>query len=389
VIDDLAIGFDDAHRALEREALAFAAEQIEPIEHAGGSEDELAARFLGAIAGRGFLKYVVPARGADGRERYDARSICIVREALSRHSGFADVMFVMQGLGSAPIALAGSAEQKSHWLPRVISGRTITAFALTEPEAGSDVASLATRATRDGDHWLLNGEKTFISNAGVADLYCVFVKTDPAAGAKGITCFLVEKGTPGFEVAERQEVIAPHPIGTLRFTNARVPDSARLGNVNEGFKVAMRTLDVFRPTVGAAAIGMARRALAEALARSQARKQFGKAIAEFQGIQFHLASMATEIEASKLLVYRAVAAMDARGEAVSAWSSMAKLYATEAAQRVIDKAVQIFGGTGVLKGSTVERLYREIRALRIYEGTSEIQHVVIATRLLKDEHSPY
>ncbi len=389
MLDSLKIQFDETHRQLDAEVSKFAAEKIEPIEIKGGSEDALAKRYVALLAQQGLLRHVFPRELSGTSVSFDVRSLAIVRENLARHSGFADVMFVMQGLGSGPIALGGTTAQRQEWLPKVVAGRKIAAFALTEPEAGSDVASLRTTATKTGKHYVLNGSKTFITNAGVADFYTVFAKTDSAAGSRGISCFLVEKDTPGFEASERQTVIAPHPIGSLRFTKCKVPASSLIGAENEGFKLAMRTLDVFRPTVGAAAVGMARRALAEAIARSKARHQFGRAIAEFQGIQFHLARMAVELEAARLLVYRAVAAMDEKGEPVSVWSSMGKLFATEAAQRIIDAAVQIFGGQGVLKGSVVERLYREIRALRIYEGTSEIQHVVIASRLLKEDNAGY
>jgi acyl-CoA dehydrogenase len=389
MIDDLRIAFTEDHRRLEKDVARFAAERIEPVERKGGGEDVLARRYVALLAREGLLRHIFPQKLHGDDVRFDVRAISIVREALARASGFADVMFVMQGLGSAPIALHGSPQQREHWLPQVVAGKKIAAFALTEPDAGSDVASLATTARRAGKGYVLDGTKTFISNAGVADFYTVFAKTDAAAGSRGITCFLVDADSEGLEVIERQEVIAPHPIGTLRFRKCRVADSARIGEVNDGFKVAMRTLDVFRPTVGAAAIGMARRALAEALARVKERRQFGQPLASFQAIQFHLARMATELDAARLLVYRAVAAMDERGEAVSTYSSMAKLFATEAAQRIIDTAVQLFGGQGVLKGSIVERLYREVRALRIYEGTSEIQHLVIASRMIKDPNPSY
>lgn len=388
-LENAEISFDATHHQLANEIARFAATQIESIERDGGKEDALAKKYVAALARAGFLRHVFPKELAGENARYDVRSLAIVREHLARHSGFADCMFVMQGLGSGPITLGGTREQREHWLPKVVAGKSIAAFALTEPEAGSDVASLKTTATKNGKQYVLDGTKTFISNAGVADFYCVFAKTDPDAGSRGISCFLVEKDTPGFKVAARLKVMAPHPIGTLEFDKCKIPASALIGRENEGFKLAMRTLDTFRPTVGAAAVGLARRALAESLSRSKSRFQFGQPIGNFQGIQFHLARMAVELEAARLLVYRAVASMDDRGEANSTWSSMAKLYATEAAQRIIDAAVQIHGGEGVLVGGVVERLYREIRALRIYEGTSEIQHLVIATRIQKDEASPY
>lgn len=382
MIDGLEIGFEPHHRELARSAAAFAARALSPVEAAGGAEDDLARRYVALLAEQDLYRFTVPA--LEGAPRYDQRALAVVREALAFESGFADVMFVMQGLGSAPLSFAGAPALKARILPRVRSGAAIAAFALTEPEAGSDVAALATTAQRDGDSYVLDGAKTLISNAGVADVYVVFAKTDRAAGSRGISAFLVESDTPGFSVVERQRVIAPHPIGSLRFAGCRVPAAHRLGAEGEGFKLAMRTLDVFRPTVGAAAVGMARRALAEALARAKSRRQFGQPIGEFQAVQIHLARMATEIEAARLLVYRVAALADRTGAPATREASMAKLYATEAAQRAIDSAVQIFGGQGVLVGSVVERLYREIRALRIYEGTSEIQHLVIARSLLKD-----
>jgi len=280
--------------------------------------------------------------------------------------------------------LAGGEALKRRHLPRVVSGEAIAAFALTEPEAGSDVAALQTAARRDGDHYELDGVKTFISNAGLADFYVVFAKTNPDQGHKGISAFVVEPSMSGFVVERKLELIAPHPIGVVRFERCQVPRESLLGDEGQGFKIAMQTLDVFRATVAAAAVGMARRALDEALAYSRQRVQFGRPIAEFQGIQFKLGEMATELEAARLLVYRAAWKKDQGAERVTRESAMAKLYATEMAQRVIDQAVQIHGGNGVVKGFVVERLYREIRALRIYEGTSEIQKVVIARELLKE-----
>ncbi len=388
MIDALEVRFEDRHRALVDEVAALGP-AIEAIEAAGGDEDALARRHVALLAERGLLRLTVPSfDGEDGAARYDVRALCIAREGLARASGFADVMFAMQGLGSAPIAFAGDAEQRAR-LREVVSAEAVCAFALTEPEAGSDVQSMQTSAVRDGDDYVLDGTKTFISNAGVADLYTVFAKTDPEAGHAGISAFVVDAGTPGFEVVERQEVIAPHPIGTIRFDGCRVPARRRVGAEGEGFKLAMRTLDVFRVTVGAAANGLARRALAEAIGRARTRVQFGKPIGRFQAIQFHVAAMATELDAARLLVFRAAAAMDREGAARPLESSMAKLSATETAQRVADRAVQVFGGAGVLKGNVVERLYREVRALRIYEGTTEIQHVVIGRRLLDDVDHGY
>jgi len=387
VIDLTVVSFDDSHRELDNRVAQFARNRVEPVEGEGGDEDFLARRFIALLSNEGLLPYAVP--GTGGPTRFDCRSLCLIRENLARASGFCDVMFAMQGLGSAPITLAGTSEQKQAWLPAVASGAAITAFALTEPEAGSDVSSMQTSATKDGNQYVLNGIKTFISNAGVADLYTVFAKTEPSAGHKGISAFVIPAGTKGFEVIERQKVIAPHPIGTLRFDDCRVPATSMLGDAGDGFKIAMQTLDVFRPTVGAAAIGLARRALAESLVRTRERSQFGQPIAKFQLIQSHLAHMATDVDAARLMIYRAATRTDAGGSVVTRESSMAKWFATEAAQRTVDRAVQIFGGAGVLQGQIVERLYREVRALRIYEGTSEIQQVVIATRLLKDELPGY
>jgi acyl-CoA dehydrogenase len=292
-------------------------------------------------------------------------------------------MFAMQGLGSFPLAFAGSKQIKLRILPKVKSGDAIAAFAITEPEAGSDVSALQTTARRDGTGYVVDGVKTFISNAGLAEFYTVFAKTASAKGSKGISAFVVEKDSPGFSVEEKIELIAPHPIGRIRFDGCRVPAENLLGGEGEGFKIAMTTLDTFRPTVGAAAVGLAWRALDEAIGYSKLRVQFGRPLAEFQATQMKLADMATELDAARLLVHRAAWKRDTEGGRVTRESAMAKLFATEAAQRIIDTAVQIHGGTGVVRGSIVEHLYREVRALRIYEGTSEIQKLVIAGQLLR------
>ncbi len=297
-------------------------------------------------------------------------------------------MFVMQGLGSRGIALAGSDDLKERCLPGVARGERVAAFALTEPEAGSDVSAIATRATRDGDVYRLDGTKTFISNAGLADVYTLFARTDDGPGREGITAFAVEAGAPGLRVSERVTISAPHPIGTLELAGCRVPAANRLGAEGTGFDLALSVLDFFRPTVGAAAVGLARRALDESVARCRQRMQFGRPLAAFQAVRFKLADMALSLEAARLLVMRAAAMIDRPGGSASREvrraSSMAKLYATEAAQRIVDEAVQLHGGLGVVRGQTVERLYREVRALRIYEGTSEIQRLVIAASLLKE-----
>jgi alkylation response protein AidB-like acyl-CoA dehydrogenase len=304
---------------------------------------------------------------------------------LGRHSGLADFVFALQGLGSGPLSLFGSEEQRSAWLPRVAAGRAIPAFALSEAEAGSDVAAMRTTARQDGNGWVIEGSKTWISNAGLADFYIVFCRV-PELGERAFGAFLVEADNPGLRIAERIDVLAPHPLGTLEFTSCRVPAGALVGEEGKGLKVALATLDVFRPTVGAAALGFARRALDEALSHAVRRTTFGKPLAEHQLTQAKLADMACEIDASALLVYRAAWTRDSGAERITREAAMAKLFATEAAQRVIDAAVQLLGGRGVVAGSPVERLYREVRALRIYEGTSEIQRLVIAGQILGRAH---
>ena len=303
---------------------------------------------------------------------------------LAYRSGLADSAFVMQGLGSGPIALAGSEAQKAAYLPPVAAGRSIAALGMSEPDAGSDVANMKTTAVDDGDGWVLNGTKTWISNAGIADQYCIFAVTEPGAGARGLSAFVVEAGDPGFSVAERIELIAPHPLGTLRLVDCRIPKDRILGAPGDGFKLAMANLDIFRSSVGAAALGFARRAMDEALARCQEREAFGEKLSAFQLTQAKLADMATDIDASALLVYRAAWTKDVQQRRVTREASMAKMYATEAAQRVVDQAVQLFGGLGVTVGMPVEQLYREVRALRIYEGTTEINKLVIARQALQE-----
>jgi acyl-CoA dehydrogenase len=335
-----------------------------------------------ALGQDGWLRHAVG--GEHGAaEAIDTRAICLIRETLARHSGLADFAFAMQGLGSGAISLQGTPEQRQHYLPRVASGEAIAAFALSEPEAGSDVAAMQCAAHIEGDHAVLNGEKTWISNGGIADFYVVFARTGEAPGARGISAFIVDAGTPGFEIAERIQVIAPHPLARLRFKDCRVPLSRRIGEAGEGFKVAMRTLDVFRTSVAAAALGFARRALDEGLQRATTRRMFNQTLADFQLTQAKLAQMATTIDSAALLVYRAAWQRD-QGRNVTREAAMAKLTATEGAQQVIDAAVQMFGGLGVVSGQAVETLYRDIRALRIYEGASEVQQLIIARELLKD-----
>jgi len=311
-------------------------------------------------------------------------SFCLVREELARTCPNAELIFTMQGLGAGPIIVAGNEEQKQKYLPPVASGKSIITFALTEPSGGTDAASILSQAKREGDHYLLNGSKTFISMAPDADVYAVFAKTDPSKGSKGITGFIVEKGFPGFVPGERLDLIAAHPIGSIYFEDCSIPVANRLGEEGEGFKIAMQTLDFFRTTVGACAVGMAQAALEESLKYAKQRLAFGQPIAKFQLIQAKVADMAMKISAARLLVFQAAFLRDGGKKNITAESSMAKLYATEIAQQVIDQAVQVHGGYGVCKGYLVEKLYREIRALRIYEGTSEIQHLVIANQLLRD-----
>ncbi|MGH8631055.1 MAG: acyl-CoA dehydrogenase family protein, partial [Burkholderiales bacterium] len=344
---------------------------------------DAACRMLVAdLAAAGWLKYSAPDPAIQAGNPFDVRSICLIRETLARRNGLADFAFGMQGLGSGAISLFGTREQKERYLTAVRSGKIIAAFALSEPGAGSDVAALATSAGRDGDHYVINGCKTWISNGGIADFYTVFARTGEAAGAKGLSAFIVDAGTPGLEITERIRVIAPHPLATLNFHDCRVPADRLLGVAGGGFKIAMATLDIFRSTVGAAALGFARRALDEALAHAVSRNLFGAPLAELQMTQAKIADMAVAVDASALLVYRSAWTRDCAADRVTREAAMAKLYATESAQQVIDHAVQLFGGRGVTRGEKVEELYREIRALRIYEGASEVQKLVIARQTL-------
>ena len=371
---------EDHHRRLAEQVVRFVREHLRDAA-VEKTEDEQAQSLVRRLANEGLLAHTVP--NENGASSLDVRALCVVREHLSYESSLADLMFAMQGLGSFPVALAGSEEIKQRILPAVKNGDAIAAFAITEPEAGSDVSAILTTARRSDSGYVLDGVKSFISNAGLADFYTVFAKTDSAAGSKGISAFVVEKQNPGFLFEEKIDLIAPHPIGRIRFDGCRVSAGNLLGAEGQGFKIAMTTLDTFRPTVGAAAVGLARRALDEAISYSKRRVQFGRPLAEFQATQLKIAEMATELDAAGLLVYRAAWKRDTEGGRVTLESAMAKLFATEAAQRIIDAAVQIHGGTGVVRGSVVEHLYREVRALRIYEGTSEIQKLVIAGQLLR------
>jgi acyl-CoA dehydrogenase len=373
--------FDEEHRRLASELDAWAAREVERIEH-GRSLDDACRALVRALGEAGWLRLVVQGDHGGARPKLDVRSLCLAREILARHSGLADFAFAMQGLGTGAISLFGTDELKARYLPPVRDGRRIAAFALTEPERGSDAANLRMSATEDGSFYVLDGRKTWISNGGIADHYVVFARTGEAPGAKGISAFVVDADSKGLVIEERLDVIAPHPLATLRFDACRVPGSHLLGRPGDGFRVAMANLDVFRSTVGAAALGFARRALDEALARVKSREVFGKKLFEHQATQLRLADMAVEVDAAALLVYRAAWTKDCAAERVTREAAMAKMYATEAAQRVIDSAVQLWGGEGVRSGAVVERLYREIRALRIYEGTTEIQKLVIASQVL-------
>ena len=335
----------------------------------------------------GFMGYAIPHQYGGVRETVQARDLCVIREELASHSALADVMFGVQALGSYPIVIAGTAEQKQKYLPPLATAENIAAFALTEPEAGSDAAAIRTRATKVSGGYRLDGSKCFISNAGIAHTYVVFASTEPNVRAKGISAFIVQADAPGFSVKEKTRLLSPHPIGVLSFDNCFVPQQQRLGTDGEGLSIAFRTLDTWRSTVGAAAVGFARRALSEALAYSQSRRQFGRPIGDFQGIQFKLADMAADLEAARLLVYQAACAHDMQDPELPLKSSIAKLFATEAAQRIVDQALQIHGGNGVVEGHIMERLYRDVRALRIYEGSSEMQKLVIAKSLMHTERT--
>jgi acyl-CoA dehydrogenase len=348
-----------------------------PVDH--GDVDAACRALVAALGRDGWLEHSAVDPDAPGA--LDVRALCLMRETLARHDGLADFAFAMQGLGAGAIGLFGTAAQRA-WLERTRAGSAIAAFALSEAQSGSDVANIAMTARRDGGDYVLDGEKTWISNGGIADVYVVFARTGEAPGAKGISAFVVPADLPGFAVAERITVVAPHPLARIRFDNARVPAAAMIGKAGEGFRIAMATLDVFRTTVGAAALGFARRALDEAIARAGGRRLFGAPLADLQMVQASIAEMALDVDAAALLVYRAAWAKDMGAARVTREAAMAKLFATERAQSVIDKAVQIHGGDGVRRGHIVERLYREIRALRIYEGASEVQKVVIARQML-------
>jgi acyl-CoA dehydrogenase len=375
--------FDDLHRHLARELDNWCKSNLHS-DHDADVDDTCRGlvRQLGEV---GWLRYCVPAQYGGQLPEIDSRCLCLLRETLAYHDGLADFSFAMQGLGSGAISLFGSDELKERYLPKVARGEMIAAFALSEPDAGSDAAALQTSATLDGDRYVLNGCKTWISNGGIADFYTVFARSEPAEGTRGISAFIVPADAQGLKIAERIEVIAPHPLATLVFEDCRIPASHLLGETGRGFKAAMATLDIFRASVAAAALGFARRALDEAVNRAKQRRMFNQTLADFQMTQAKLADMATAVDSSGLLTYRAAWLRDVAGERPTKEVAMAKMVATESAQEVIDAAVQLFGGLGVKRGSIVERLYREIRALRIYEGATEVQKLIIARSILKDE----
>lgn len=370
------------HRTLSNAVFEWASTAMPVIDH--HDTDNACRKLVAALGAAGFLRYCVPARFGGALEELESRSLCIARETLAYHDGLADFAFAMQGLGTGAITLAGSPEMQQQVLPRVASGEWIAAFALTEPEAGSDVGAMSCEARLDGDHYVINGEKTWISNGGIADVYCLFARTGEAAGTRGISAFVVFPDMAGFDIVERMEVIAPHPLARLRFTDMKVPIANRLGAGGEGFKIAMRTLDIFRSSVAAAAVGFARRALDEGLAHARTRKMFGQTLADFQLTQARLGEMATDIDAAALLTARAAWKRDVLRQPTTREAAMAKMTATENAQRVIDAALQLHGGQGVRVGVKVESLYREIRALRIYEGATEVQKLIVARELLRD-----
>ena len=383
--------FDEPHRRLVTDARAWAAASLAHSDHPHdrAAVDQRCRDLVAALGTAGLTRYCVRSTDGGALPEFDARAICLVRETLAWWDGLADFAFAMQGLGSGALSLAGSDSLRARYLPRVARGEAIAAFALSEPDAGSDVAAMQCSARLDGDHYVLDGVKTWISNGGIANFYCVFARTSPGVQrpdgtteARGISAFVVEPGDPGFAVESRIDVIAPHPLATLRFSGCRVPVARRIGAEGEGFKIAMRTLDVFRSSVAAAALGFAQRALDEAVRHAKSRRMFGQTLGDFQLTQAALADMATGIEAARLLTYRAAWLRD-HGQPVTQAAAMAKMTATENAQAVIDRALQMFGGRGVVSGEILERLYREIRSLRIYEGATEVQKLIIGRELLK------
>lgn len=387
--------FETRHRELHQQIEAWCAGNLQAA-HASTRDavDAHCIEVVQRLGAAGILRHCVRADDGGAAADFDVRSIALIRESLARFDGLADFAFAMQGLGSGALTLSGSAELRQKYLPRVVRGQALAAFALSEVDAGSDVAGMACRARRDANEYVLDGAKTWISNGGIADFYCVFARTqaaeiraDGTTAAAGISAFVVDADTPGLSIAGRIDITAPHPMGTLNFHECRIPTKHRLGMEGEGFKIAMRTLDIFRTSVAAAALGFAQRALDESLAQVRARRMFGRRLADFQMTQATLAEMATELDAARLLTYRAAWLRDSGGR-VTQEAAMAKMTATETAQRVVDRAVQLFGARGVVCGETVERLYRDVRALRIYEGATEVQKLIIARELLAQTDSP-
>jgi acyl-CoA dehydrogenase len=374
--------FEPAHRELAARLDEWSRDNLSDA-HDDVDVDDTCRKLVQRLGQAGWLRYAVPASYGGALALLDSRSLCLIRETLARHAGLADFAFAMQGLGSGAISLYGSDTLKQRYLPRVASGEWIAAFALSESEAGSDVAGMTCTARLDGDHYVLDGEKTWISNGGIAHFYTVVARSGEAPGAKGLSAFVVDADTAGLQIAERIEVTAPHPLATLAFRGCRIPVANRLGDAGGGFEVAMQTLDIFRASVAAAALGFARCALDQALARARGRKMFGRTLGELQLTQAAIAEMALTIDSSALLTYRAAWLRDEKGVRTTREAAMAKLAATEGAQQVIDRAVQIFGGLGVRSGEMVERLYREIRPLRIYEGASEVQKLIIAREVFR------
>ncbi|HBP31388.1 MAG: acyl-CoA dehydrogenase family protein [Advenella sp.] len=378
--------FEEQHRHVVVELDRWAKDNLRNVPH--GNTDETCRELVRRMGEGGWLRYAVPAgpnaSWGGALEQIDSRMICLIRETFARYHGLADFAFAMQGLGSGAIVLGGSEAQKKFYLPRVARGELIAAFALSEPDAGSDVAAMACKATQQGSEYVLDGVKTWISNGDIADFYCVFARTDFLPGARGISAFIVDSNTKGLDTSERIHVMAPHPMAVLKLKQCRLPAEALLGTKGEGFKLAMQVLDIFRVSVAAAANGFAARALDEALARSKTRQMFGGVLADLQLTQATLGDMATALDASRLLTYRAAWRRDVYQARTTKEAAMAKMFATESAQQVIDKAVQLFGGQGVVAGECVEGLYRDIRALRIYEGATEVQKLIIARELLRD-----
>lgn len=375
--------FDNSHRELKAKLTTWAEKNLSHKHDESKSVDDQCRDLVKKMGNAGWFGYAIGGKSYSGiNDVIDTRSICILREELARNNGLADFAFAMQGLGSGAISLFGSPEQKSIYLPKVVNGSAIAAFALSEPDAGSDVAAMSCEAKLVDNEYILNGYKTWISNGGIADFYVVFARTGEAPGARGISAFIVDANSPGLEIAERIDVVAPHPLATLKFNNVKVNVSKRIGEPAEGFKVAMATLDVFRTSVAAAALGFAKRALEESINWAHNRKMFGQSLGDFQLTQSKLAQMATMLDASMLLTYRAAWLRD-QGNRITREAAMAKMSATENAQQIIDMAVQLHGGMGVKKGHIVESLYREIRALRIYEGATEVQQLIIGRDLLK------